>query len=150
MALEVQKLDELIRLRAQNLPNWADDDSSLASTSTAASSPRSETSYNSSFSSNAEWPATSIESKSAIEKKAGRSNKYSTEDKKHRKKEQNKSAANRYRQKKKAEIGTILEEEKLLEQEHNKLTTEYTDIEREIKCIKRLLREFYHTKGVQV
>lgn len=149
MALEVQKLDELIRLRAQNLPNWADDDSSLASDSTAASSPRSETSFNSSFSSNAEWSPSTIESKSAIEKKAGRSNKYSTEDKKYRKKEQNKNAANRYRQKKKAEIGNILEIEKSLEQEYNKLHTEYTDLGREVKYIKRLLREFYNTKGVQ-
>jgi hypothetical protein len=148
IALEVQKLDELVRLRAQNLPNWAEDDSSLASNSTTASSPRSETSFNSSCSSNAEWPATPTKSKSANDKKLGRNNKYSTEDKKRRKKEQNKNAANRYRLKKKVEMTCVMSVEKGLEQENDKLCMEYTDIKREVKYIKRLLREFYHTKGI--
>lgn len=158
-------VDELVRLRAQNLPNWADDDNSLASSSMASSSPRSESSYNSSLGSTAtEWvpyenqppsPVSSESSGSSIGPiKARNKSTYksgrmpSVEDKKYRKKEQNKSAANRYRQKKKAEIEIVLEEEKGLELRNHNLTVKLSDVKREIKYIKSLMRELYRAKGI--
>lgn len=154
-------VDELVRLHAQNLPNWADDENSLASNSTASSSPRSESSYNSSLGSSAnEWisnenqpmsPVSSVSSGSSIgpiktRTKSGRMP--TVEDRKYRKKEQNKNAANRYRQKKKAEIEIILEEEKGLEQRNHELSVKFSDVKREIKYIKSLMRELYRAKGI--
>lgn len=165
VAIEIQMVDELVRLRAQNLPNWAVDDNSLASSSTASSSPRSESSYNSSLgSSAAEWipyenqppsPVSSVSSGSSIGPiKARNKSTYksgrmpSVEDKKYRKKEQNKNAANRYRQKKKAEVEIILEVEKDLERHNHDLTVKLSDVKREIKYIKNLMRELYRAKGI--
>lgn len=164
VALELQIVDELVRLRAQNLPNWADDENSLASDSTASSSPRSESSYNSSLGSAAnDWvpnenqpmsPVSSESSGSSIgpikrTKSTYKSGRMPTvEDRKYRKKEQNKNAANRYRQKKKAEIEIILEEEKGLEHRNHELTVKLNDVKREIKYIKSLMRELYRAKGI--
>lgn len=143
VARELQLVDELVRLHAQNLPNWADDDSSLASSSTASSSPRSETSDTSSYSSYA-----TKKTGTKSEKKIGRSRNFNSDDKKYRKKEQNKNAANKYRQKKKAEVGIILKEEKQLENKNFDLTNKLADVKREIKYIKNLMRELYRAKGV--
>lgn len=143
VALELQMVDELVRLRSQNLPNWTDDDLS----STSGFSPRSDSS--SGF--NSEWSASSqphtpcmpeVKSKYKIRQSPP------SEDKKYRKKEQNKNAANRYRQKKKAENEVILEEERILEQTNSKLQIKYTDIKREIKYLKSLMRDLYRAKGM--
>lgn len=144
--MELQIVDELVRLRSQNLPNWTDDDLS----STSGFSPRSDSSSNSFAGFNSEWsvspqpltPCTpQVKSKYKIRQTP-------SEDKKYRKKEQNKNAANRYRQKKKAENEIILEEERLLEQTNNKLQLKYTDIKREIKYLKSLMRDLYRAKGM--
>uniref|UniRef100_A0A182M6H5 BZIP domain-containing protein n=1 Tax=Anopheles culicifacies TaxID=139723 RepID=A0A182M6H5_9DIPT len=68
------------------------------------------------------------------------------EDKKSRKKEQNKNAATRYRQKKKAEIEEILVVEEQLRAENEKLRKESKDLGRDIRCIKNLLRDFLKSK----
>ncbi|XP_053665114.1 uncharacterized protein LOC128714264 [Anopheles marshallii] len=68
------------------------------------------------------------------------------EEKKSRKKEQNKNAATRYRQKKKAEIEEILNVEEILRERNDKLKSESKELGRDIRCIKNLLRELLKSK----
>lgn len=70
------------------------------------------------------------------------------EEKKSRKKEQNKNAATRYRQKKKAEIEEILIVESKLRERNEELKFKSLDLGREIRCMKNLMRELYQSKGL--
>jgi cyclic AMP-dependent transcription factor ATF-4 len=70
------------------------------------------------------------------------------EEKRMRKKEQNKNAATRYRQKKKAEIEEILSEEKGLEENNAELQLKVSDLSREIKYLKGLMRDLFKAKGL--
>lgn len=70
------------------------------------------------------------------------------EEKRIRKKEQNKNAATRYRQKKKAEIEEILGEEKGLEEMNAELQLKVSDLSREIKYLKGLMRDLFKAKGL--
>lgn len=70
------------------------------------------------------------------------------EEKRMRKKEQNKNAATRYRQKKKAEIEEILSEEKGLEEKNAELQLKISDLSREIKYLKGLMRDLFRAKGL--
>ncbi|PNF27859.1 Activating transcription factor of chaperone [Cryptotermes secundus] len=70
------------------------------------------------------------------------------EEKRLRKKEQNKNAATRYRQKKKAEIEEILSEEKDLEDTNAELQLKVSDLSREIKYLKGLMRDLLKAKGL--
>ena len=70
------------------------------------------------------------------------------EEKRIRKKEQNKNAATRYRQKKKAEIEVILSEEKGLEDRNAELKLQVSDLSREIKYLKGLMRDLFKAKGL--
>ncbi|XP_003707066.1 bZIP transcription factor crc isoform X1 [Megachile rotundata] len=72
----------------------------------------------------------------------------SVEDKKVRKKEQNKNAATRYRQKKKQEIKEILGEERELTEHNAKLKNQVTDLQREIGYLKGLMRDLFKAKGL--
>jgi hypothetical protein len=63
-----------------------------------------------------------------------------------RKKEQNKTAATRYRQKKKMEFSLILETEAELEQEHDDLEKKKDNLSREILMVKQLLRDVLQSK----
>lgn len=69
-------------------------------------------------------------------------------EKKARKKEQNKNAATRYRQKKKEQLKVVLTEEEILLQVHNKLQTKHDDVKREIRYLKQLMKEILIAKGV--
>lgn len=69
------------------------------------------------------------------------------EDKKVRKKEQNKNAATRYRQKKKQEIKEILGEEQELVKHNEKLQEKVKDLQREIGYLKGLMRDLFKAKG---
>jgi len=71
-----------------------------------------------------------------------------SEDRKSRKKEQNKNAATRYRQKKKAESEVVLEEERELQEKNDKLQVKCADVQREIKYLKSLMRDLYRAKGL--
>lgn len=71
-----------------------------------------------------------------------------TEDKRVRKKEQNKNAATRYRQKKKQEIKEILGEEQELVNKNEKLQTQLKDVQREIGYLKGLMRDLFKAKGL--
>uniref|UniRef100_T1PC53 BZIP transcription factor n=1 Tax=Musca domestica TaxID=7370 RepID=T1PC53_MUSDO len=68
------------------------------------------------------------------------------EDRKIRKKEQNKNAATRYRQKKKLEMEQILTEEQELTKRHEELKCQLAERKREAKYLKTLIREFYLKK----
>lgn len=72
----------------------------------------------------------------------------STEDRKYRKKEQNKNAATRYRQKKKQEITEILTEEQELTIHNDALQVKVTDLQREISYLKNLMRDLFRAKGM--
>ncbi|KOC70543.1 Activating transcription factor of chaperone [Habropoda laboriosa] len=70
------------------------------------------------------------------------------EDKKVRKKEQNKNAATRYRQKKKQEIKEIIGEERELTDHNEKLKNQVMDLQREIGYLKGLMRDLFKAKGL--
>ncbi|XP_050671903.1 activating transcription factor of chaperone [Leptidea sinapis] len=69
-------------------------------------------------------------------------------DRRSRKKEQNKNAATRYRQKKKAEIEVLLNEEQSLRQQHVELGDKCADLQREIRYLKGLMRDLFKAKGL--
>ncbi|KAK0181988.1 hypothetical protein PV327_000163 [Microctonus hyperodae] len=72
----------------------------------------------------------------------------SIEDKKVRKKEQNKNAATRYRQKKKLEVTEIIGEEQELINYNDKLHNQVKDLKREIGYLKGLMRDLFKAKGL--
>uniref|UniRef100_A0A336L1W8 CSON003033 protein n=1 Tax=Culicoides sonorensis TaxID=179676 RepID=A0A336L1W8_CULSO len=86
--------------------------------------------------------------KSAEPKKAKRPYGRPLHEKKARKKEQNKEAATRYRQKKKELLKIVLSEEDELLQVNRKLQTKYDDVKREIKYLKQLMKEILIAKGL--
>lgn len=147
IAHELAVVDELVRTRVEDM-QW----------SSGPSSP--ESSSNSNFgdcsSDDPEWAPEPIEnydnaSFNLVAKTPRKRNKpYSTspDDKKSRKKEQNKNAATRYRLKKKAEVEEILSEEKGLLDTHGEFETQITDLQREIKYLKGLMRDLLKAKGV--
>jgi len=70
-------------------------------------------------------------------------------DKALRKKEQNKTAATRYRQKKKLETNSTLKSEHILQSEHDDMSKQKEDLQRQILMIKQLLREVVNAKKIQ-
>lgn len=152
------EVDALVRLRAEDFADSSiDDDSSICDSSTCfsprsdASSPHSETSTTD----DSDWTQKStlaicaaLKSKQAKQKRKPRKNRRSPEDRQSRKKEQNKTAANRYRLKKKAETEILLDEERELQNQNDKLRKQYDEIRREASYIKRLLRVAFKANGV--
>lgn len=155
IAHELAVVDELVRIRVKDL-QWNE---SSTSESSGPSSPISSNSSNfgDCSSDDPEWMPEPIEnyeegmvSVSGL-KSRKRSKPYSrgnVEDKKSRKKEQNKNAATRYRLKKKAEVEEILTEEKQLIDDNTGLGTKITDLQREIKYLKGLMRDLFKAKGL--
>ncbi|XP_013190770.1 activating transcription factor of chaperone [Amyelois transitella] len=131
---DLQVVEELVRHRAAQLPSPVPfvDSLSASPRSSPPSSPRSS-------STDEDWPAPSSRSKP-----------YSrpSDDRRSRKKEQNKNAATRYRQKKKAEIEVLLNEENTLRQRHTELGEKCSDLQREIRYIKGLMRDVFKAKGL--
>lgn len=171
IAKELADVDELVRSRAEDMEvssnAWQDANDRLTSVSKDGYEPHvlplsPSTSSNSSFESceesadDPEWvpaeqPSSSGPQKTSGRKRGSSSKPYSrpgVEEKKLRKKEQNKNAATRYRQKKKAEIEEILSEERALEQKNSELTQKITDLSREIKYLKGLMRDVFRAKGL--
>jgi cyclic AMP-dependent transcription factor ATF-4 len=144
IAHEMEVVEELVRSCAENLPDYASDDESYSPSSTS-SSPRSDDSFD-----NASPSYTNddeLSPPSPVLKKRTKPYGRSLSDKKFRKKEQNKNAATRYRQKKKAEIEVVLEEERELQEKNDRLQEKYADVKREVKFLKSLLRELYRANG---
>lgn len=148
------EVEALVRSRAEDFADSSsiDDDSSMSGSSTCFS-PRSEAS--SSITDDSDWTmkssstiATALKNKQATQKRKPRINRRSPEDRQSRKKEQNKSAANRYRLKKKAEIEILLDEERDLIKRNETLQSQYEEVGREVRYIKSLLRELFKAKGL--
>ncbi|KAL1518215.1 hypothetical protein ABEB36_001873 [Hypothenemus hampei] len=140
IARELAVVEELIRTRAEDM-SW----------NQHPSSPESYYSSGGSSEVDSEWiPEVLEDSVGTVPQTKKRSGKkpYSLDDKKSRKKEQNKNAATRYRLKKKAEVEEILNEEKQLLDIHTGLTGQITDLQREIKYLKGLMRDLFKAKGL--
>lgn len=75
-----------------------------------------------------------------------RSNKLTTKQRKERKKDQNKTAALRYRQKKKDQLSVLIEQEKALETTNKKLKMEVDSLSTEIEYLKKLWTEIQQVK----
>ena len=168
IAREMEIVEEVLRSRSQDLPDWMEEDDSNSSDSTSlpSFSPRSESPYSgSSYSQDDEWMPQSLSTSSAstsqvsspssncskanlngVKKKRTRPYARGVEDKKVRKKEQNKNAATRYRRKKKQEVEKILDVERGLITIHDDLQIKCNDLKREIKCLKSLMRDIYKAK----
>jgi len=151
VAREMQIVDDIVRSRAQDLPdNWNDDEVSSCSfmdedSSWEPTSPSFD--GNSSIGSpSSSGKITSGRSSRDGDKKRTRPYGRGPEERKSRKKEQNKNAATRYRQKKKDEMKHVLDEESVLAEKHDDLAKKVSDFENEVKYLKKLIREFYKNK----
>lgn len=162
IARNLELVEEIVRSRSKDLPDCNEDDDSCSFSEAGSSSPLSDSSSSSycgsaySRDQDDEWSPTSSTSNRRTNKTSGggvtkkRTRPYGRgiEDKKSRKKEQNKNAATRYRQKKKAEIEEILIEENQLRERNEELKSKSADIGREIRYLKSLMREVYKAKGL--
>lgn len=165
IARNLELVEEIVRSRSKDLPDCNEDDDSCSYSEAGSSSPQSDSSSSSycgsaySRDQDDEWSPTSSSSSGGnrrvgktsgggVSKKRTRPYGRGVEDKKSRKKEQNKNAATRYRQKKKAEIEEILIEENQLRDINEELKSKSADIGREIRYLKSLMREVYKAKGL--
>lgn len=158
VAQELAKVDEYLRHCAEDVCGTSNSESSIASSAPASPCTSSNASCLSSEDSSADDPDWTFEavpttSRGRSTRSARRaSNKpYSrpnVEDKRSRKKEQNKNAATRYRQKKKQEIKLIIGEEQELVEKNEKLHGQVKDLQREIGYLKNLMRDLFKVKGL--
>lgn len=163
IAREIQLVDDIVNMRAQELELFNDDCESQASSSLDSSSSSSGGSGVSGsiadvdeewlpepVNSNSSSPAyTSVEENKAVvqgPKKRTRTYGRGVEDRKIRKKEQNKNAATRYRQKKKLEMENVLGEEQVLSQENEELRRTLRERRNEMRYLRQLIREFYQER----
>lgn len=137
-------IDELVRCHSSSLP---DDLSEISSSprSDISSPARSDSSFDVAGYDD-EWRPASAPEVKRKKRPYGRP----IEEKKVRKKEQNKNAATRYRQKKKQQLEVILDEEDALKAVHMQLQTKFDDTKREINYLKKLMREILIAKGVTI
>jgi len=70
-----------------------------------------------------------------------------TEDRRLRKKEQNKTAATRYRLKKKAELDILLDEEADLEKRNRELRIKHDELANEVRYLKKLMLELFNNRN---
>ncbi|XP_049819436.1 activating transcription factor of chaperone isoform X2 [Aethina tumida] len=151
IAHELAVVEELVRTRVEDM-QWTS--SSGPSSPNSSSSSSGSSNFGDCSSDDPEWIPEPIESYAdAVPglKPKKRSKPYARtnpDDKKSRKKEQNKNAATRYRLKKKAEVEEILLEEKQLLDHSAELGTKITDLQREIKYLKGLMRDLFKAKGL--
>lgn len=68
------------------------------------------------------------------------------DDRRLRKKEQNKTAATRYRIKKKVELDILLDEEAALEQRNLQLQMQHDELANEVRYLKKLMREIFNNR----
>jgi len=143
---ELEVVDEIIQAHSRSQSDYDDDNCTILTTSSW--SPRSEYSASSICSQDDVRPVKKASSSSrGVTKKRTRPYGRNPDEKKSRKKEQNKNAATRYRQKKKEEVHVILGEERVLLDRNKKLMTSYKDTKREVTYLKSLLREFFQARG---
>lgn len=149
IAHELAVVDELVRTRVEHM-QWSSGSSNPASPGSSSTS-----NFGDCSSDDPEWMPETIQSYTNDEtitksprKKSKPYCKSAPEEKKVRKKEQNKNAATRYRLKKKAEVEEILTEEKILLNTNSDLKNNITDLQREIKYLKGLMRDLFKAKGL--
>lgn len=142
--LELEVVDEIIQAHSRSQSDYDDDNCTIFTSSSW--SPRSESSA-SICSHDDDLPVKKSSSSRGITKKRTRPYGRNPDEKKSRKKEQNKNAATRYRQKKKDEVHVILGEERILMDKNKKLMTSFKDTKREVKYLKSLLRELFQARG---
>lgn len=148
--MQPHELDELVRMRVESLveapaTSVTSPRSSIPEEIESIASPSSDSGY-----SDPEWTHQSSSDLKAPKRRRV-TKPYSRtppEEKRMRKKEQNKNAATRYRLKKKQEIEDILGEEKELQQKNEHLKSELTELGREIKYLKNLMRDMFKAKGL--
>ncbi|KAI5645459.1 bZIP transcription factor domain-containing protein [Phthorimaea operculella] len=130
-----QEVDDIVAHRAAELASPAPSPRSysISPRSSPPSSPRSSCT-------DEEW--------SAAGSSRGKPYARGPDDRRSRKKEQNKNAATRYRQKKKAEIEVLLSEESALRARHTELGEKCSDLQREIRYLKGLMRDLFKAKGL--
>ena len=68
------------------------------------------------------------------------------DDRRLRKKEQNKTAATRYRIKKKVELDILLDEEAALERRNVQLQMQHDELANEVRYLKKLMREIFNNR----
>lgn len=143
---ELEVVDEIIQAHSRSQSDYDDDNCTILS-SASSWSPRSE--YSASVCSQDDvLPIRKSSSSSrGVTKRRTRPYGRNPDEKKSRKKEQNKNAATRYRQKKKEEVHVILGEERGLMDKNKKLMTTFKDTKREVKYLKSLLRELFQARG---
>uniref|UniRef100_A0A6P4E1D2 Uncharacterized protein LOC108037049 isoform X1 n=1 Tax=Drosophila rhopaloa TaxID=1041015 RepID=A0A6P4E1D2_DRORH len=164
IARENQLVDDIVNMRAKELElttNWQqfnDDCESQASSSLDSRSTGSgvcgsiadadEEWLPEAISSCASSPAHLPADDQSVAKTKKRTRTYGrgVEDRKIRKKEQNKNAATRYRQKKKIEMENVLGEEHVLSQENDELRRTLKERRSEMRYLRQLIREFYQER----
>lgn len=151
VANELAEVDEFVRSCVEDISPSSPCTSSNASCISSLSSEDS--------TDDPDWSTNNSSSSSSF-KRSGRSTNHlksrrnkpysrpNVEDKKVRKKEQNKNAATRYRQKKKQEIKEILGEERELMDHNDSLQDQVKDLQREIGYLKGLMRDLFRAKGL--
>lgn len=146
---ELQVVDELVRAHSRHNSDFDDNNSMASSTWSPNHSEYSNSSSSCSSQYGDDEPKARKSSSGlkGVTKKRPRAYGRNPEEKKYRKKEQNKNAATRYRQKKKQEIEVIVDEEKILMDKHRKLMSTYKDTKRETKYLKSLLRDLFKARG---
>uniref|UniRef100_A0A0K8TQZ5 Putative activating transcription factor n=1 Tax=Tabanus bromius TaxID=304241 RepID=A0A0K8TQZ5_TABBR len=146
IAREMQIVDDILANRIKDLPDLANDDSMYSMTSSSLSQSNDEDWLPSTSSIGS--PSTPKILDGGITKRRVRPYGRCIEDKKSRKKEQNKNAATRYRQKKKQEMDEILEEERQLNKRNEELKKNVSEVRREVKYLRQLVRELYKARGL--
>jgi cyclic AMP-dependent transcription factor ATF-4 len=139
---ELEVVDEIIQAHSRAQSEYDDDNCTVFTSSSW--SPRSECSTSSYLPDEAPIKKSSSR---GVTKKRTRPYGRNPDEKKMRKKEQNKNAATRYRQKKKEEVHVVLGEERILMDKNKKLMTTFKDTRREVKYLKSLLRDLFRARG---
>ncbi|KAL0270568.1 UNVERIFIED_CONTAM: hypothetical protein PYX00_007936 [Menopon gallinae] len=150
---ELALVDEVVQGMAQNLEDgvvvWESENSHSQSSSSESvnnlGSPGSGGAEDESD--DPEWTPTA---RKPTGRSARRAKPYSQQDRLLRKKEQNKEAATRYRQKKKAQASELKEEEKMLEERNEELRQELHNIQIEMKGLKKFMRDYFRIQGLLI
>lgn len=149
VAQELAQVDEYVRSCAEDVAPSPSSSSSTSCISEDSSDPdwsfESPSPSTSSVSSPRKITNNSRSGRRGSSKPYSRSN---VEDKRVRKKEQNKNAATRYRQKKKLEVKEIVGEEQELVNKNEQLQDKVKDLQREIGYLKNLMRDLFKAKGL--
>lgn len=131
---EMAVVDEVVRGVAQQWEAWESTDTSSRSSEGTEDSD------------DPEWMPEAVPAVKVTGRRPRQGQPYTIEDRRQRKKEQNKTAATRYRLKKKTEVSVILEEERGLEEKNAALEVKLSDVTREINYLKGLMRELMKVK----